>query len=320
MDARRKTGEYAAWVLAALCLIAGGVLEGLGHAFALAWGLGGAAVLLAVLALLRGRGRRAAQEQADALRAQLEAQKTEAAQALEQAERAHREEMESFRGDLSHALRMPISIIQGYAELLADGVVEDEATRKEYLQKILQRTQDMGDALTRQLSEARTEGEIVPSPVRVDLLELARQAAADLETTALRQGIHIQVVSAEDAVWLEADPQLLTRVFFNLMENALKYMGRAGFITIRVGRDGDRVRVLVQDDGLGLDPGETRRIFERSFQGSNRAGGHGYGLYITRKIILAHGGDISASSAPGRGMGIAFTLPAVPAGQPVPAP
>ena len=319
MDARRKTGEYAAWVLAALCLIAGGVLEGLGHAFALAWGLGGAAVLLAVLALLRGRGRRAAQEQADALRAQLEEQKTEAAQALEQAERARREEMESFRSDLSHALRMPISIIQGYAELLADGVVEDEATRREYLQKILQRTQDMGDVLTRQLSESRTEGEIVPSFTRVELLELARQVGADLETTAARQGIRIQVVSAEDAVWLEADPQLLTRVFFNLVENALKYMGRAGFITIRISRAEDQIRVLIQDDGLGLDPQETRRIFERSFQGSNRAGGHGYGLYITRKIILAHGGEISASSAPGRGMGITFTLPTVPAGQPVPA-
>lgn len=319
MDARRKTGEYAAWVLAALCLIAGGVLEGLGHAFALAWGLGGAAVLLAVLALRRGAERREAARQAAQLREELERQKEKAAKALEQAAQARREEMESFRSDLSHALRMSISIVQGYAELLADGVVEDADTRREYLQKILRRTQDMGDVLTRQLSESRTEGEIVPSFTRVELLELARQVAADLETTALRQGIHIQVVSAEDAVWLEADPQLLTRVFFNLMENALKYMGRAGFITIRVGRDGDRVRVLVQDDGLGLDPGETRRIFERSFQGSNRAGGHGYGLYITRKIILAHGGDISASSAPGRGMGITFTLPTVPAGQPAPA-
>ena len=310
MDARRKTGEYAAWVLAALCLIAGGVLEGLGHAFALAWGLGGALVLTAVLALRRGAERREALERADALRDQLEREKAEAARALERADRAHRDEMEAFRSDLSHSLRMSISIVQGYAELLADGVVEDGEARREYLQKILRRAQDMGDTLTRQLSEARTEGEITPDLAPVELLELARQVAADLETTAARQGVRIQVVSAEDAVWLKADPQLLTRAFFNLTENALKYMGRAGFIAIRIGRAGDRVRVLVQDDGLGLDAGETAHVFERSFQGSNRAGGHGYGLYITRKIILAHGGDISASSAPGQGMGISFTLPA----------
>ena len=129
MDARRKTGEYAAWVLAALCLIAGGVLEGLGHAFALAWGLGGALVLTAVLALRRGAERREALERADALRDQLEREKAEAARALERAGRAHRDEMEAFRSDLSHSLRMSISIVQGYAELLADGVVEDGEAR-----------------------------------------------------------------------------------------------------------------------------------------------------------------------------------------------
>ena len=111
---------------------------------------------------------------------------------------------------------------------------------------------------------------------------------------------------------MRADTYLLNRVLFNLLENALKYMGRPGVITIRILRQGDSASLLVQDDGLGLPAKETAHIFEPNYQGSNHVGGQGYGLYLVRRAIEGHGGTVSAQSAPGRGLGISMTLPLFP--------
>ena len=111
---------------------------------------------------------------------------------------------------------------------------------------------------------------------------------------------------------MRADAYLLNRVLFNLLENALKYMGRPGVITIRIRRQGDSVSLLVQDDGMGLPSEETAHIFEPNYQGSNHVGGQGYGLYLVRRAIEGHGGTVSAQSAPGRGLGISMTLPLFP--------
>ena len=111
---------------------------------------------------------------------------------------------------------------------------------------------------------------------------------------------------------MRADTYLLSRVLFNLLENALKYMGRPGAITIRVLKLESNASILVQDDGLGLPAEETAHIFEPNYQGSNHVGGQGYGLYLVRRAIEGHGGTVSAQSAPGRGMGISITLPLYP--------
>ena len=111
---------------------------------------------------------------------------------------------------------------------------------------------------------------------------------------------------------MQADTYLLSRVLFNLLENALKYMGRPGAITIRVLKLESNASILVQDDGLGLPAEETAHIFEPHYQGSNHIGGQGYGLYLVKRTIENHGGTVSAQSAPGRGMGISITLPLYP--------
>ena len=221
-------------------------------------------------------------------------------------------EMEAFRSSLSHSLRMPVAIIQGYADLLTSGMVTDPDVSKEYLEKINQRTQFMTEAISRQFSVVETADSSKLVYSDLDLMELVRQAAADMQTAAADQNVRIQVVSPDEHLSMRADAYLLSRVLFNLLENALKYMGRPGVITIRVLRQDSSASILVQDDGLGLPSSETSRIFEPHYQGSNHVGGQGYGLYLVKRTIENHGGTVSAQSAPGRGMGISITLPLAP--------
>ena len=228
---------------------------------------------------------------------------------LEQARAAAKQEMETFRSSISHSLRMPVAIIQGYAELLAGGMITSEETRKEYLEKIVQRSLYMSDVMSRHLSAEESISSEKLSCGKLDLLDLIRKAAADIQKAAEEKDIVVQVISQEKSVVLSADGSLLNRVLFNLLENALKYMGRPGVVTIRVVRQENMVSVMVRDDGLGLAPEEAARVFEPRYQGSNRSGGSGYGLYLVKQAVEAHGGIVTAQSAPGRGMGITMTLP-----------
>ena len=145
----------------------------------------------------------------------------------------------------------------------------------------------------------------------VDLLSLIRQTVSDIETSATEQMVSVRVLSAEDQLVIRADAYLLNRALFNLLETALKYMGRPGTITIRLQKAADHAAVTVRDDGMGLSEKETERIFERSFQGSNHVaqGGSGYGLHLVKQTVEAHGGTVSAKSGVGRGMSITMTLP-----------
>lgn len=234
------------------------------------------------------------------------------AQALANMRNENQAEMNAFRSSLSHSLRMPVAIIQGYAELLISGVIQDPDVAVEYLEKINQRSKYMTEAISRQFSSADSVSKSKLAYADLDLVSLVRQAASDMRAAAEEQGVRLQVISPEDALSMQADPYLLNRVLYNLIENALKYMGRPGVVTIRVLSQADHACLLVQDDGLGLSAEETAHIFEPNYQGSNHTVGQGYGLHLVRRAIEAHGGTVSAQSAPGRGMRISMTLPLAP--------
>lgn len=271
-----------------------------------------AVVLAALLAGIIAVYRRELAERTQRHQQELKALQRRQSEELLQAAAANRAEMDTFRSGLSHSLRMPAAIIQGYADLLISGVVTEDSVRDEYLRKISDRSQYLTEAISRQVSAGETLNTSKLNYSDLDLLTLVRQAASDMQTAAANQGVTIQVVSPLSRFPMRADAYLLNRVFFNLLENALKYMGRPGVITIRVLQEGEGVSVRVQDDGMGLDAQETAHIFEPKFQGSNHTHGQGYGLYLVKQAVESHGGTISAQSMPGRGMSITMVLPTAP--------
>ena len=241
---------------------------------------------------------------------QLETEQAKHEQAMAELTASHEQSRSTFFSEISHSLRMPISVIQGYAELMQKGAV-DPVRESEYLDRILHHTRRMIDVLSQKLDSVSEEPPAPNTAKRVDLIPMIKNQLQDLQSTATARGVTLQLVCSEDTLSVCADKRLLQRILYNLIENSMKYMGREGIVTVLLSHDETEARISVRDDGMGLPESEVARIFEAHFRGSNSSpvAGNGYGLFLVKQAVEAQGGSVRASSHPGRGMSITFTLP-----------
>lgn len=258
------------------------------------------------------------QEQEQAA-AQLEEERI-TARRMVAAERAVGEEAkEKLVSQLAHELRLPISVAAGYAELLRDGLVEDPEEQQEYLAKICDRLHQINVTLSRNLSSAHDSQDNLGNKIQrtdFDLIDFMKKNLDDCRSMAREYGIEIQLISLLPSLPVSADPVLLQYIIDNLLENAMKYMGRPGNATFVVTQERDNVCLAYRDDGLGVDAVQAAHIFENGFRGSNAnaASGNGHGLHFVSMIVQAHGGSCLAESKLGEGLRLQIHLPiALPA-------
>jgi len=216
--------------------------------------------------------------------------------------------------DVSHELRNPLAIVQGNLEALVDGVYPaDEA----HLSPILDETRVLArlieDLRTLSLAEA---GTLALHREPTDLRVLITEVAESFQVRASGVGATLSADIAAGLPILEVDPLRLREVVSNLVDNALRYVGRGGAVRIAarvagrvVGSGVDQaIEIAVSDDGPGIPAELLPTIFER-FAKSPESRGSGLGLAIAKAIIEAHGGTIVAESAPGSGTTIRVRLP-----------
>ncbi|MCW8140495.1 MAG: HAMP domain-containing histidine kinase, partial [Planctomycetota bacterium] len=146
-------------------------------------------------------------------------------------------------------------------------------------------------------------------PEEVDLAALARDVAGRMEEEAARAGARV-VVDAPAPVIGRWDPLRLEQVLANLLSNAVKY-GAGRPVTVTVAERDGQAALAVRDEGLGISADDQRRIFERFERAvpAKQYGGLGLGLWITREIVRAHGGDVHVDSSPGAGATFTVALP-----------
>lgn len=147
----------------------------------------------------------------------------------------------------------------------------------------------------------------------VDLVQLAREAVALHDEVAKSRGIALGLHTTSDAVTVRADARRIMRVLVNLISNALKYTSRDGRVDVLVTRVSDGCELAVIDTGIGIPKDQLQRIFERFYRvraAYHRTSGAGLGLYLCRRIVDAHGGQIWAESTPGVGTTVRVRLPA----------
>lgn len=214
------------------------------------------------------------------------------------------EQREDLLRAVSHDLRNPLQIVVLQAQRLQRYV--DERTRRPTA-AILAASRRM-DRMLRDLADAaRSEGggidlarRAVPlRPFVAELLELSEGA---MEAQRVENEV------PEDLPPVLADPDRLDRILANLVGNALKYTQER--VVVRAAAEGGQVRVEVSDRGTGIAEGDLPRIFDRYYRGQRHEGeGLGLGLFIVRKLVEAHGGQIWAESRPGDGSTFTFTLP-----------
>lgn len=214
-------------------------------------------------------------------------------------------------GDLAHEMRTPVATLDGYLEGIQDGVVpvDDEtvALLRDQVSRLSRLAQDISLVTTAEEGRLTMHRE----PVQVGALVDGAQAQAAARYAA--RGIDLDVAAPAQvrATVISADVDRLGQVLTNLLDNALRHTVPGGRVTIDAAREDRAVRIEVIDDGEGIDAEHLPHVFERFYRADtarDRAhGGSGIGLAVTRSIVRAHGGEVTASS-PGKGQGATFTV------------
>jgi signal transduction histidine kinase len=207
--------------------------------------------------------------------------------------------------DVTHELRTPLTVIQGNVEALIDGV---HPTDESHLRAILDETQ----VLSRLIDDLRTvsvaeAGALALDRETIDVAGLARDVVASFDATARTKGVDLVTDLPTSAV-AEIDPIRVREVLSNVIANALRYTPSAGRVRVTITRSDGELAVAVRDSGPGIDPDVLPHIFER-FTRADDSPGAGLGLAIAKSLVEAHGGRIAATSAPGQGTEVRFTLP-----------
>ncbi len=220
--------------------------------------------------------------------------------------RLERSEAERRRllADVTHELRTPLTVLQGNIEALIDGVRPADAPHLEALleeTRVLSRLVD--DLRTVSLAEA---GALALHREPTDVDSLVRDTVASFEAGAANAGVRLGITT--DAGTAAIDPLRVREILTNVVSNALRYTPRDGSIDVRADGDASSVTVRVKDTGPGIAADVLPRMFQR-FTRSPESPGAGLGLAIAKSLVTAHGGTIDATSAPGDGTEIRFTLP-----------
>jgi two-component system sensor histidine kinase BaeS len=206
--------------------------------------------------------------------------------------------------DLAHDLRTPLSAIRGELEGMMDGLIP---TTKEGLQSLheeagrLRRMLDGLEDLARAQASALT---LVKE--RVPLRQLLGHLLERTQRGAAGKQVKVHLDCAEDLT-IRADPDRLGQVMGNLLANAVKAVRSGGEVTVTCRRFENEVEIAVEDDGIGIAEADLPYVFDRFYRRSE--GGLGIGLAIAKELVEAHGGRITAESAPGQGAKFTIWLP-----------
>jgi len=210
---------------------------------------------------------------------------------------------------LAHDLRSPLTRIRAAAEL-AQGTSRTNAAEASLAATATEECDRLLEMINTNLEITETEsGAAYLHLADIDLVELVRDACELFQTVAEDRQIKLTAVLPAHGR-LRADRQRLQRVIANLLDNALKYTPPGGEVRITLLDEGPRVRLSVEDTGVGIAPAERERIFERFYRSdrSRSEPGNGLGLALCLASVRAHGGEISVESEPGRGSTFSVTL------------
>ena len=237
---------------------------------------------------------------------------------LEQARR-DRDDLEGARRDLfaaiSHDLRTPLAAMRVMVEAITDGVVSDTATQDRYLASISSEIQRLS-MLIDDLFELTTidSGELHLRLETLRVEDVVAETVDAFRAQVERAGIRLAYDRQPGTLPIQADPHRLSRVLYNLLQNAIRHTPSDGTIVLRSEPAGDAVQLSVCDSGEGITSEDAPFVFDRFYRGDRArardGAGSGLGLAIARGIVEAHGGRIWIESTPGSGATVAFSLPA----------
>ena len=222
------------------------------------------------------------------------------ADSLEQADNRRSE----FIANISHELRTPMTTIAGFADGILDGTIPPEDERK-YLTSIRDETRRLSRLVRDMLDVSRARSQAADSSKRTvfDLTELVLQTLLSFEARATEKDLDVDPQLPDSHIMVYADRDAITRVMYNLLDNAVKFADRGSCLVLRLYKENGKACVAVRDFGETIPPDDLPYIFDR-FHKSDRSRsldkeGVGLGLYLVKAIINAHDEDIAVRSENG---------------------
>lgn len=235
-----------------------------------------------------------------------------ASSATQDADEASRDEILAL---VSHDLRTPLTSILGYTDLLLGARSKLDSRQERYVQVIARNGERLMELVDDLLLVARhRSGALAVTPQPIMVAPVVAQSVVATHPEASAKGILVRT-DVEKDLQVMADTVRLGQVLDNLVANAVKYTLPNGSVWVSAEREGEWVRFVVRDNGVGIAEDELDTIFERytraRYAEQGDVQGFGLGLPISHAIVEAHGGKIGVESTLGRGSEFSFTLPAV---------
>ncbi len=217
-----------------------------------------------------------------------------------------------FLATTSHELRTPITVVQGFASTLASRWDQlSDADRRSAVRTIAERAGSLGRLVEQLLLGARAGADQLPvDNGPFDLAALLRAAVISFDALSDKHEVVADIPAGLPPA--HGDPMATDIIVGQLLENAVKYSPAGGKVTVRARSTDPTIEVEVADEGIGINPGDHERIFERFYQGETgdrrRFGGVGIGLYIVRRLAVAQEGTVVAQSRPEGGTTMRLSL------------
>jgi len=227
--------------------------------------------------------------------------------------------LETVRRDFvinaSHELKTPITAIRALVETMIDDAENmPEETRRSFLNKISNQSLRLSAIVVDLMALSRFE--LQPEQVSqsvVDLGQVVKCLVQGLKLAAEEKSLTLEYIEADEPLEIVSDEETLGQAISNLLDNAIKYTPQGGHVTARLYEMGKVAVIEVEDTGIGIEPQDKERIFERFYRvdkaRSRELGGTGLGLAIVRHIVMAHQGRIEVESRPGSGSTFRLIFP-----------
>jgi two-component system phosphate regulon sensor histidine kinase PhoR len=228
---------------------------------------------------------------------------------------------QEFVANVSHELKTPLSVIVACAETLQNGAMDDADNRGKFLERIATQSQRLLTLIVDMIDLARIESgaeQFTRDEVSIDGAVHAcierHQERARAKNQRLEAVPPAQAPPGGVTAW--TDPDALSQILDNLVDNAIKYTPAEGVIQLHWWSEDSRVVVEVRDTGIGIPENELPRVFERFYRvdkaRSREMGGTGLGLSIVKHLVQAMAGTVRVASQPGQGTSFTVVLPQHP--------
>lgn len=226
-------------------------------------------------------------------------------------------EIDSLKSDfvstVSHDLRSPLTLMRGYATMLEmAGELNDQ--QKSYVRMIVQGVENMSKLVSNLLDLGRIDFGVGLQVESIPVLDIIERVTGALQMLARNKEIALAVEIPRDMPHaVEADQALLHQAVYNLVENAIKYTPKGGEVTLQLLSAPDTLTFAVKDTGIGIQPGDMKRMFEKFYRGTHREAlaqrGTGLGLAIVKSIAERHRGRVWVESELGKGSTFFLQIP-----------